>query len=118
MVANTKVNGSKTTCRVRAFTFGMMDEYIKENIRTTRSKVMAFIHGLMNVSIAAIGTWENSTASALTLSKRKTNSSMVFGRMGDEKNGLMRNRFGQSTDTRWIIQRFSRRLTQQIMSFL
>ena len=95
MVANTKENGSKTTCQVRAFTFGMMDEYIKENTRTTRSKVMAFIHGLMNASIVAIGTWENSTVSALTLSKRRTNSSMVFGKMGDVKNGLMKNRFGQ-----------------------
>ena len=73
MVANTKVNGSKTTCQAVAYINGAMGEYIRDNIRTTRSTDTVFTHGLMNASIVVIGTWENSTASAPTLSKRKTN---------------------------------------------
>ena len=65
--------GSKIGSKVTESISGKMAELTPVNGKITTCMVRAFTHGLMNASIVVIGTWENSMASAPTLSKRKTN---------------------------------------------
>ena len=87
-----KVNGMKIIWKELEFILGQMVESIKECIETIRNTDMVFINGPMAAFTKATGTGVSSTDSAFTTCLKKTKSSMVYGRMENELNGLMSNK--------------------------
>lgn len=75
-------------------TNGLMEEYLKGNIRMTRSKVMDSINGLINENTKEIGQMENNMALDDTsllkkkpMEKKFAKSNTAFGKTAKGSNG-------------------------------
>jgi hypothetical protein len=62
MEENIKENGLTITWKVLVFTHGKMEDAMKESIKMIRKMAMAFILGVINVSIKVGGLEANSMA--------------------------------------------------------
>jgi len=82
MAGNTVVNGKKTSCMVKAYSYMKMVEPIKEILKMIRNMGMAFIFGKVGRDTKAIGNPVNNMVKGNTF-RQTVNLELAFGKMAD-----------------------------------
>jgi len=96
MAVNMRENGKTTIWKELVSISGMMVENTRVSTKMIKNMDMEFIHGLMVVVMRATGTKESSMELVLMLYQKIIKLNMVFGKMGNALNGLMKRMFKAS----------------------